>query len=67
MSKSSRLLAHEFAIAVVTSTSSSDESTELIAQSKLELYLESVKQFEQMADEQKFDWNEFYESDKFSF
>ncbi|KAA6455263.1 hypothetical protein [Bacillus atrophaeus] len=67
MSKSSKLLAHEFAIAVVASTPSRDETAELIAQNKLKLYLESVKQFEQMADEQKVDWNEFYKSDKFSF
>ncbi|MGX4202218.1 hypothetical protein ACWJJ5_14425 [Bacillus sp. JK74] len=67
MGKSSKLLAHEFAIAVVSSTPSRDETAELIAQNKLELYLESLKQFEQMADEEKVDWNEFYKSDKFSF
>ncbi|HCO80145.1 hypothetical protein [Bacillus sp. (in: firmicutes)] len=65
MNRSNKLLAHEFANAVVASTPPKDESTEIFVKNKLKLYLESVKQYEQMLEGQKIDLNEHYSSGKF--
>ncbi|WP_186303784.1 MULTISPECIES: hypothetical protein [Bacillus] len=51
MDRSIKVIAHEFANAVVASTPQKDESTEIIVKDKLKIYLEAVKQYDQMLED----------------